>query len=194
MFDGKGSAAYANHAVQGAGAEAFASKAPQKLPCAVYADGAPEMWYASGYMGNTGAIQMDLASRENPHSGATCLKVSYGATDNWGGVLWQHPANDWGEQDGGFNLEGAGMLVFWARGEQGGEKVSFKVGAIEKAKHSDTAFAELKDVVLKKAWTRYRIPLDGRDMSRVKTGFGWVVAHPGNPMTFYLDDIEYTAD
>ena len=194
VFDGKGSAAYANHAVQGAGAEAVASKAPQKLPCAVYADGAPEMWYASGYMGNTGAIQMDLASRENPHSGATCLKVSYGATDNWGGVLWQHPANDWGEQDGGFNLEGAGMLVFWARGEQGGEEVSFKVGAIEKATFSDTAFAELKDVVLKPEWTRYRIPLDGRDMSRVKTGFGWVVANPGRPIAFYLDDIVYTAD
>ncbi|MGI5870323.1 MAG: glycoside hydrolase family 2 TIM barrel-domain containing protein [Kiritimatiellia bacterium] len=194
VFDGRGSAGYANLPVQGTGAEASAPRMARKLPCVVYADGEPALWHPSGYMGNTGAIKMDLASRDDPRSGDTCLKVSYNASGNWGGVLWQHPADDWGERDGGFNLEGATMLVFWARGAEGGEKVSFKVGAIEKAKHPDTAFAELKDIVLKPEWTRYRIPLDGRDMSRIKTGFGWVVANPGRPIAFYLDDIVYTAD
>ncbi|NLB68848.1 MAG: hypothetical protein GX804_04065 [Lentisphaerae bacterium] len=194
VFDGKGSGAYANIALQGTGAVAVESKQPQRLPFYVYANGAPETWYASGYMGNTGAIQMDLTHGKNPHSGDTCIKVSYNASDNWAGVLWQHPANDWGEQDGGFNLKGAGTLVFWARGEKGGEKVSFKVGSIQNAKYSDTVIAELKDIKLKTEWTRYRIPLDGRDLTRVKTGFGWVVANPGESITFYLDDIYYTAD
>lgn len=194
VFDGKGSAAYANIPVRGSGQEAVVEKGAMKLPCIVYADGSPELWYASGYMGNTGAIKMDAGCMDNPHTGDTCLKVSYNAADNWAGVLWQNPPNDWGEQDGGFNLKGATMLVFWARGEKGGEKVSFQMGGLDKAKFSDTGKADLKDVVLKPEWTRYRIPLDGRDMSRIKTGFGWVVAHPGNPITFYLDDIEYTAD
>lgn len=85
-------------------------------------------------------------------------------------------------------------LLIWALGENGGEKVSFQMGGLDKAKFSDTGKADLKDVVLKPEWTRYRMPLDGRDMSRIKTGFGWSLAHPGNPITFYLDDIEYTAD
>ena len=52
----------------------------------------------------------------------------------------------------------------------------------------------MKDIVLKPEWTRYRIPLDGLDMSRIKTGFGWIVGNPGRPITFYLDDIAFTAD
>ena len=48
--------------------------------------------------------------------------------------------------------------------------------------------------MLKNVWTRYRIPLDGRDMQCIKTGFKWVIANPGKPITFYLDDIYYTQD
>jgi hypothetical protein len=52
------------------------------------------------------------------------------AADQWGGVVWQHPANDWGDANGGFNLTGAKKLTFWARGEKGGEKVSFEFGLL----------------------------------------------------------------
>ena len=45
------------------------------------------------------------------------------------------------------------------------------------------------EIVLRKEWTRYRIALDGQDLSRIKTGFAFTVA--GGPLTFYLDDIEY---
>jgi hypothetical protein len=194
VFDGKKNAAYANCAIQGAGAEIKAKPAQVKFPCAVFASGEPERWIASGYMGNHGAIKMELGCTEKPHSGATCIKVSYNASDNWAGVMWQHPANDWGKQAGGFNLEGATMLVFWARGETGGEKVSFAIGGLTNTEFSDSAQAELKDVVLKNVWTRYRIPLDGRDMQCIKTGFKWVIGNPGKPIAFYLDDIYYTQD
>jgi hypothetical protein len=86
------------------------------------------------------------------------------------------------------------MLVFWARGEKGGENVSFFMGGIKNKAFSDTANRKLEDVKLRKEWTRYRIALDGEDLSRIKTGFGFNFGGQGRPFAFYLDDIEYTAD
>ena len=86
------------------------------------------------------------------------------------------------------------MLVFWARGEKGGEKVSFFMGGLKDTKFRDTANAKLENIVLKKTWTRYRIPLDGQDLSTIKTGFGFNLGGQGEPFTFYLDDIVYTGD
>jgi hypothetical protein len=56
-----------------------------------------------------------------------------------------------------------------------------------------SAKAELSEVRLSKQWQKLRIPLDGRDLSRIKTGFGWSLAGQGKPVTFYLDDIRYIA-
>jgi hypothetical protein len=33
--------------------------------------------------------------------------------------------------------------------------------------------------------------LSGLDLSRIITGFAWVVAGQGAPVTFYLDDVRY---
>ncbi len=192
--DGKGGAAYANVPLKGDGQRVEAKIPRVALPCAVYADGAPERWFPSGYMGNTGAVKMDLACTDSPYSGDTCIRVDYNASDNWAGVMWQSPANDWGKAAGGFNLDSATMLEFWARGEKGGEKISFQIGGLDKTEFPDSDKVELKDVTLKPQWTRYRIPLDGRNLSCIKTGFQWVIAHPGKPVTFYLDDIRYTND
>ncbi len=194
VFDGKGNGAYANQAVRGVGEAPKQKPRAVKLPFAVYNDESPETWFASGYMGNHGATKMDAGCTDKPHSGNTCLKVTYSAPDNWAGVMWQHPANDWGKAPGGFNLEGATTLEFWARGEKGGEKVSFQCGGLAKTEYPDSVKAELKDVVLKPTWTRYRIPLDGQDMSCVKTGFGWVLGGQKETVVFYLDDIRYIAD
>lgn len=167
-----------------------------KLPLVVYADDLKNRPFEpSGYMGNTKAIKLTTDCGENPKSGKTCLKVEYNAADNWGGVLWQSPANDWtGEKPGGFNLSGASELEFWARGESGGEKMSFVLGVIEGDKpYRDSSKSELADVQLTTKWQKFRIPLDGRDLSRIKTGFGWSLAGQGKPVTFYLDDIRYIA-
>ena len=68
------------------------------------------------------------------------------------------------------------------------------MGRLEKGKYHDSATAKRDGVVLKKEWTRYRIPLDGLDLSVIKTGFGFSLTNDGDPFTFYLDDIEYVAD
>ena len=190
-FDGKGNAAYANSPLLGSGPKPKKALPPAPTPFPVYRDGAHGVWYASGYMGNNGALRLDEKCEEKPHSGETCLKVEYSANDNWAGVFWQSPANDWGDQAGGANLSKSSMLVFWARGEKGGEKVSFFMGGLKDKAFSDTANRKLENVTLKKEWTRYRIPLDGEDLSYIKTGFGFNFGGQGRPFAFYLDDIEY---
>ena len=195
VFDGKGHAAYANRPLRAKGAAPKRALKPVAMPYAVYRDGARGKWHPSGYMGHTRALKLDAACRESPHSGATCLKVSYLDHYGWAGVSWQDPANDWGERPGGANLSNAATLVFWARGAKGGEKVNFYVGGIDgKAKFPDSAKAKLDGVVLKKTWTRYRIPLDGLDLSQIKTGFGFSFGNDAEPFAFYLDDIEYVAE
>ena len=194
-FDGKGNAAYANWPMLGKGPKPKKELRAAAMPYPVYRDGANGPWYVSGYMGNTGAMKVDDRCAEKPHSGETCMKVEYSANDNWAGIFWQSPAGDWGDKQGGANLSKALTLVFWARGEKGGEKVSFFMGGIGKDKpFHDTANRKLENVVLKKEWTRYRIPLDGEDLSQIKTGFGFNFGGQGKPFAFYLDDIEYVGD
>ena len=194
-FDGKGNAAYANWPMIGKGPKPKKELRAAAMPYPVYRDGATGPWYVSGYMGNTGAMKVDDKCAEKPHSGETCMKIEYSANDNWAGIFWQSPAGDWGDKPGGVNLSKASTLVFWARGEKGGEKVSFFMGGIGKDKpFHDTANRKLENVVLKKSWTRYRITLDGEDLSQIKTGFGFNFGGQGKPFAFYLDDIEYVAD
>lgn len=194
--DGHGGAAVANVPLY-VDAPRKAIPAPlAKLPVLVYGDGKITAPYVpSGYMGSTDAILMDLECSERPQAGTTCMKVTYAAADNWGGVLWQSPPQDWhGEKPGGLNLRDAAALEFWVRGEKGGEVVNFTLGGDGDQLYRDTAKAELKEVRLTNEWQRHRIPLAGKDLSRIKTGFGWSLAGQGAPVTFYLDEIRYVAE
>jgi len=187
--DGSGAAAAANVPIK---VDGEPGRMRLKLPLPVYADGAPQPWIPSGWMGNTKALKLDLESTVSPHSGKTCLKVHYHAYDNWIGVAWQHPVNDWGKKPGGYDLTGAKKLTFWARGKEGGERVDFGVGILGKdTKYYDTAKAELKGVKLKKKWKRYSIDLQDKDLTRIKTPFVWTMGSQGFPITFYLDDIQF---
>ncbi len=172
---------------------AFADDAPKAtLPLSVYAEAGDKSPYiAAGYMGDTGNIKMTDDDTTNPHSGKTDLKVQYTSGNGWGGVVWQSPANDWGDKPGGYDLTGAKKLSFWAKGAEGGEKVSFSFGILDKAKYADSAKGELKDQELTKDWKQYSIDLAGKDLKQIKTGFVWIVGAKGDPITFYLDDIKF---
>ncbi len=163
------------------------------LPLVIYAeDGTPAKYTPSGWMGEVKAIRLDPAYQTSPHAGNTCLRCEFAATTGWGGVAWQHPADDWGAQDGGYDLTGAKRLSFWARGEQGGETVDFKFGVIPRDKtYFDTAHGELPNTVLTSQWQYYKIPVEKKDLSRIMTGFAWSLASPGRSVVFYLDDIRW---
>ena len=162
------------------------------LPVRVYGDGLENPAYApSGYMGSIEAIRMDADSRSDPRVGETCLEVVYGRADGWGGVVWQHPANDWGELPGGLDLSRADTLSFWARGAAGGEKVKFGFGLLGKDKpFSDSGRFE-QEITLSREWRQHAIPLTGIDMKRIKSGFYWVAAGQGKTLRFYIDEIAY---
>ena len=163
------------------------------LPLVIYSEaGGPLPFVPSGYMGNTSAIKMNDHCTTSPHSGKTCLQVDYTAKDQWGGVVWQNPANNWGAKPGGWNLTGAKTLSFWARGAKGGETVTFVYGLVGKGKPNADTSSGKTEVHLTRAWKKYTIPLTGRSLSHIITGFAWTLAGSGSPETFYLDDIRYS--
>jgi hypothetical protein len=194
LKDGNGGGAVANVPIRVKGPIAIPNGRKAKLPLVVYDEDGEEKppYVPTGWMGNTKAMKLDPAWKEKPHVGKTCIRFNYQAKDGWGGIVWQNPGNDWGDKPGGWDLTGAKHLIFQARGEEGGEKVSFEFGSIAKDKpFPDTARGKLADVTLTKDWKEYRIELKEMDLKRIKTGFAFVVAGQGKPLTFYLDVIRF---
>ncbi|RLD18990.1 MAG: hypothetical protein DRI36_00080 [Caldiserica bacterium] len=150
----------------------------------------------SGWMGDYGDIKLNENCRENPYSGKTCIKIVYTAKKSqgagWAGIYWQNPANNWGTVKGGYDLTGSKKLVFYARGEKGGEVAEFKMGGIQ-GEYSDTDMATTGPIVLSKKWRKYEIDLTGLDLSYISGGFCWVTSSQDNPegCTIYLDEIVY---
>lgn len=163
------------------------------VPLVVWAEPDQAAFWPSGWMGTMSAISM-TESNDNPHSGATCLQISFQPVGNvWARIYWQYPLNNWGDYPG-YSISGASRLVFWARGRNGGEKAEFKAGGIDnRDRPYRDSFGPVSTgvVTLSKNWRRYEIALAGRDLSNVIGGFCWVTNYPQNPTgaTIFLDDI-----
>ena len=192
VTDPHGGAATASAPILVDGPRRFRKGSKASLPLLIAGEaGEKEPYASSGYMGNAAAIVMDHKCQDDPHSGKTCLKVTYKANDGWGGVVWQSPANDWGDVAGGLDLTGAKQLRFFARGADGGEKVKFGFGIIGRdKKYYDTTKSE-QEFTLTSKWREYSFDLTDRNLSRIKTGFTWALASSGKPVVFYLDDVKF---
>ncbi|MBN1270541.1 MAG: hypothetical protein JXB04_13205 [Kiritimatiellae bacterium] len=162
------------------------------LPLILYDEcGCERPFDPSGWMGDTEAIVFDECCREAPHRGETCLKLQYVASGQWCGMAWQHPQDNWGDMPGGYDLRAAKKIVFWARGEQGGEEVEFKYGILGEGKeYRDSTMGEGKVIKLTPDWKEYRIYVKG-DRRCIITGFCWVIESGPEDVTFYLDDVRY---
>ncbi|MEM6928534.1 MAG: hypothetical protein AAF602_16480, partial [Myxococcota bacterium] len=57
--------------------------------------------------------------------------------------------------------------------------------------YPDSAKVGKPKVFLTKKWKRYRIKLKRKDVSSLKSGFVVTWAGQGEPMTFYLDKIQF---
>jgi hypothetical protein len=78
----------------------------------IYSESEGEITYtASGWaMRNRSFLTLPARNVLNPAKqicGANSLQAAVG-----GAVAWQHPADDWGDRRGGFDLTGAKRLVF----------------------------------------------------------------------------------
>jgi hypothetical protein len=137
-------------------------------------------------------VQLNAQWKDNCHT-APCIKVSYEpGSRGWAGVYWQYPDGNWGKVPGR-EVKGAKTVEFWARGEKGGEVVSFKVGGINQLKYKDSLDISMDPVVLTTEWKQFEIDLGGADTSSVIGAFAWIASKDGNPggLTFYLDDIRF---
>lgn len=179
------------------GVAAYSARAFKGFP--VYGDArSPDNHYIpSGYMGDYSDVKIETASFDNPHSGTTCIKITYSNAMSqgarWVGMYWQSPANNWGDRKGGFDLTGAKKLAFWARGAKGGERIEeFKLGGIT-GLYPDSDIAGIGPVMLTQEWKQYEIDLAGKDLSYISGGFCWATNVDVNPdgAVFYLDDIKY---
>jgi len=170
----------------------------------------------SGWMGDYGDLKLNPAWGEGvkkPEKGMskedvqavkskedkdTCIQIKYTAERKqgagWAGIYWQHPANNWGDKRGGFDLTKFRKLSFWARGEKGGEVVDkFFIGGITgQTEEGDSDEAAISPVELTKDWKKYEIDLAGLDLSHIIGGFGFAANGDANPdgFTIYIDEIK----
>ena len=165
-----------------------------RFPVSVYDDSFEAMpWVPSGWMGSVESLTLDGDYRdETPHEGTASIRMRYDGEYGWVGVAWQDPPNNWGDLEGGYDLTGATELELWARGEYGGEQVSFGVGLIRKDKaNPDSGIAKIDGIRLTREWKRYSIPLGKLDLSSIKTGFVVTLTGRRTPVTVYLDRIRF---
>ena len=165
-----------------------------RFPVSVYEDSFVSMpWAPSGWMGSVESLTLDGDYTDQPpYEGFASIRMRYEGKFGWVGVAWQDPPNNWGDLEGGYDLTGATALELWARGEYGGEKVSFGVGIIQKDKaHPDSGIRKIDDIRLTREWQRCTIPLKKVDLSSLKTGFVVVLTGRRTPVTIYLDSIRF---
>lgn len=158
---------------------------------------APVGYVPSGLIGDRKAVKLNECWLRDPHAGNTSIKAEYSAArsggNGWAGVYWQSPENNWGTQkEGGRDRRGYRTLSFYARGDKGGERVTFFSGGIT-GRYPDTMDKREIVVKLTKAWRRYAISLRDADLRRVVGAFGWSATREDNPSgaTFYLDDVQF---
>jgi outer membrane protein OmpA-like peptidoglycan-associated protein len=150
----------------------------------------------SGYMGDDD-IKLSGAYLQGPEGPGKPLRIYYRprGSKGWSGVYWQNPANNWGDKPGqtGFDLRGAARLVFWMRGEKGGEKIhEVRAGGIV-GRFPDSDVALEGPITLTKEWKRYEIDLSGKDLRHIIGGFALAMNRRDNPepVTFYIDNVAY---
>ncbi len=194
VVDDHNGGAVANVPIRVKGTAKSAMAKAAMLPLVIYdePDRSPVSYVPTGWMGNLKGLKLSETCETRPHSGKHCIRVDYTPAADWAGVVWQNPGNDWGDLPGGWNLTGAKNLTFWARGDQGREKISCEFGIIAKNKRfHDSGTGKLEGIELTTQWQKFTIDVSKLDLSRIKSGFVFTVAGAGQPVAFFLDDIRF---
>jgi hypothetical protein len=143
--------------------------------------------------GDADRIQVDdkctALSRPNDPDGQCISIAATPGANAWGAVYWQTRRETGVRQP--VTLRQATKVTFWARGEQGGEKVRFHLGGVAASELLQPA--ELTE--LSTTWTRFELELKDRKLEQITGLFGvrWSHTSGQNPdgLKFYLDDIRY---
>lgn len=156
-----------------------------------------DLFFPDGWMGDRDDILFDENYIDETAVDNKCLRIKYSANgsnkNNWAGIYWLFPNNNFGNSPEGRNLSGAKYITFLAKGNNGGEKAEFKVGGVS-AKYQESCYpAASIFVTLTSKWEEYKIKIENKDLSNVFGGFCWVTNTTQNPKgcTIYLDKITY---
>lgn len=171
-------------------------------PFSIYseADAAADHFVPSAWYNGSANMSLDDACTESPHSGTTCVKITWDGT-NWNGVGWEWPEGRIAFPTNviqGFNLSGASNLHFWVRVDEPDVSLKFVFG------HPMDSCGEVRIpggdwqgfVPVSTNWTQMTIPVPpGTNMSNVTIGFAvffsdwYPIGTDG--FSIYLDDIEF---
>lgn len=152
-----------------------------------------ENFTLAGYSGDMDAVTADEDWDEGCHSDALCTRIVYApaqGTRGWAGNLWVDVLYPLYSQ--GVNLEAVGRLTFWAKGDKGGERVEFRVGAAEGVTPQPAFSSGV--LTLQPFWQQYSIEItEHTQLDHVFSGFMWITSDKLNPegCIFYLDDMQF---
>ena len=88
------------------------------------------------------------------------------------------------------NLSAVNRLTFWARGERGGEILTFSVGASDVPPKPGRSTGR---ITLTPIWQKHEIDLEHLDLTHAISLFSWYATDSDNAQgtVFYLDDIQF---
>ncbi|WP_420574718.1 glycoside hydrolase family 2 TIM barrel-domain containing protein [Kordia sp.] len=159
------------------------------LPFYVYKDGNDLPYTPTGYMGNYQSMSVDTAYKNDVHSGTSSIKITYKARSNWYGIAFVDPKNDWGENLGGYEIQGAKKFSFWAKADRDGVMATIGFGLIDKGKPFPDTAKKSKEIKLTSEWKQYTFNIKRLDLSCIRSGLVLFSSSFGFPQTIYIDDV-----
>lgn len=152
-----------------------------------------EHFTLAGYAGDKETVAPNEEWAADCHSAPSCTKIVYSPDSGglgWAGNLWVDVL--YPQYSQGIYLGYVKQLTFWVKGENGGEKVEFRIGGTEGITPQPAFSTGV--ITLQKSWQPYTIELtDKAYLDRVFSGFSWLSSIQQNPdgCTFYLDDMQF---
>ena len=162
-----------------------------ELPFYVYKDDIDVPYFASAYMGNYDALEIDLEHTAEHYSGTTSMLIHYKERSGWYGIGLVDPANDWGDILGGYDISRAKTFSFWAKSDFGGVYAKVGFGLIGKDKTYPDSAIEAKEIELDSNWKKFTIKVKKADLSCIRSGFVLFAQAYGSPHKIYIDDIVF---
>ncbi len=146
-------------------------------------------------------MKLQLNDKTHPAFGKTSLRITTEfLPPNWCGIAVACKPDYWGikKNEPAYDLSKATKLVFYARGDKGGETIQVKVGIAGDKPFGDSAkvASATRWIALKKTWERYELPINQTrtNLQRTIIPFTLVTSQIQNEdseITIWLDQIYY---
>jgi hypothetical protein len=163
-----------------------------ELPFYVYQDNENLPYVLSAYMGDYETIKVDLNNTATVKTGGTAIKIEFKGKNEWYGLGFVDPANDWGDILGGYDISGAETFSFWAKASYDNLTAEIGFGLIEEGdKPFYDSSKKLVELTLTDKWEKYTINTKRLDLTSIRSGFVIFASGQGMSHSIYLDEIVF---